>query len=176
MKKQIMIPGVTLAILALITLVYIVPNYSSAQAIEIDMYEFGYTVKDGSQPLHIIAGKEYTFYIRNIGGVEHEFMIVKDPERVNSDLKNLVKSYLDMGMTFEEIYEALEGEHHELEEAWSEENIFIDVLRLGPGESDSFTVKIDSPGTYYVVCLVLKGSAPDTHLDRGMIMELNVTS
>ena len=174
MKKQILIPGITAVILVAIAIAFLMPMGASANEIEVDMYEFGYIVKDGSLPLKLRAGEEYTLKITNIGGVEHEFMIVTDPDRVNSDIKSLVNDYLAQGMSFDEIFEALEEEHHELEEEWESEGIFIDVVRLGPGQSDVMTLKFDSPGTYYIVCLVLKGSAPDTHADMGMKAELIV--
>jgi len=176
MKRQILIPGVTALVLAAIAITFLIPMGASANEIEVDMYEFGYIVKNGDLPIELKVGEEYTLKITNIGGVEHEFMIVTDPDRVNTDVKSLVDEYLAQGLSFDEIFEILEEEHHELEEAWESEGIFLDVVRLGPGESDILTLKFDSEGTFYIVCLVLKGSAPNTHYDMGMVAQLRVVS
>jgi len=154
---------------------FIMPSMTAGKVIEVEMFEFGYRLADGQFPIELKAGETYTFKTRNIGGVEHEIMIVKDPDRVLSDVKEMFNGFMEQGMSVEEAIEALEGVHHELEEQWEADGIFVDVLRLGPGESGELIVSIDEPGTYYMVCLVLRGSAPDTHMDRGMQAQIRVS-
>ena len=174
MKKNILIPMVTALLLAAIVAVYFVPLGASAKEISIKLYEFGYQLEDGDFPLKLKAGEVYTFKVVNIGGVEHELMIVTDPDFVIQDIKSAVNEYISQGVSIDDIDEKLDEEHHEFEERWVEAGVYIEGVKLGPGEETTFEVKIDQPGTYYMVCLVFKGSAPDTHADRGMIAEVIV--
>jgi len=97
-------------------------------------------------------------------------MPVKDKDLILKEIREKVEELKAKGMDEEAIEES--HEIHEIHEKHSL-GVFVngekkDDVDVEPGESVTFILKLDNPGEYYYVCLVLHGTFPKTHADLGM--------
>lgn len=118
----------------------------------IEMYEFGYRLREGELPLEARPGQQLKIKLVNTGGVVHELMIFSDKESVDPILSSWSEASQDL--------------HHELE------GVVLGEWRLEPGEEEVIELSFDKPGTYWAVCLETKGSSPLTHAHKGMVSPL----
>jgi uncharacterized cupredoxin-like copper-binding protein len=141
--------------------------------ITIKMREFAFVIEGGS-PLRIKAGETVQVKVVNEGVVEHELMVVRDKDRVLKMMREVIDARVEEGLEGKELIEAVEHEHHEVGEEMEKENLLLAKIELEPGEEGVLELRIDEPGTYWMVCLELEGSAPETHQEEGMVAQLIV--
>jgi uncharacterized cupredoxin-like copper-binding protein len=138
------------------------------------MREFSYLVEGGSLPLRLRAGVTYTLNVVNEGVVEHELMIVRSKDAMIGMVHEILYELGEEGLSGEELIEAFEHEHHEMEEAMESQGLLLFEIELEAGEEGVLTVTFDEPGVYWIVCVELEGSLPDTHADLGMVAQIIV--
>ncbi len=106
------------------------------------LYATEYAFSDGKETnptITVKVGDTVNITVRNVGKVEHEFMIVQD---LNASIS------------------------HVKEGKGSPTPAFGAVLNdIDPDEEDTMTFKADKPGTYYYVCLA---DDPEIHAKLGM--------
>ena len=162
------------AILIIIGIYYAASIMDGGKTITIKMMEFSYQVEGGSFPLRLVRGETYILKVVNIGGAEHELMIVRNKDMMIEMSQDLINSLLDEGKSEGELIKAFEHAHHEMEEEMVKNGNLLYTLELGPGEEGTLKVSFADPGTYYIVCMEMEGSAPKTHADMGMVAEIIV--
>lgn len=136
--------------------------------------EFAFIIEGTSFPLKIKAGETIKIKFINEGAVEHELMIVKDKDQVLKMAHALIEELQAQGFSGEDLIKAFEERHHEMEEDIEKRGLLLFKVELGSGEEIIKELKIDTPGTYWAVCLELEGSAPKTHTDMGMYAQIIV--
>ncbi len=140
---------------------------SSPGEITIRMREFSYVLEAGDWPLILKAGETYRMRIINDGAVVHEAMVVRDAGKVLEIMDESLRELESLsGEDFEKAFEKM---HHEVEEHLEEEGLMLlEADDLAPGEETVMELKLDEPGTYWIVCMEVEGTLPKTHLHAGM--------
>ncbi|MDJ0269316.1 MAG: hypothetical protein NXY59_01980 [Aigarchaeota archaeon] len=94
-------------------------------------------------------------------------MVVKDKDAMLTEIRDTVNELKAQGLDEEDI----EGSHeiHEIHEKYAEEDVAVE-----PGETKTFFLKFDAPGTYSYLCTELAATFPDTHADEGMVGKIVV--
>jgi uncharacterized cupredoxin-like copper-binding protein len=131
---------------------------------DIELRESSFAVKDGGTSISVRAGETVVFKIINVGGVDHEFMVVTDKDEVLTLASQKISELLD---EFGEDEEAVEHEYEEWHEMLHHmrSDLMLLMVHLEPGESETVEFMFDEPGTYWMVCLELHGSFPNTHAE-----------
>jgi uncharacterized cupredoxin-like copper-binding protein len=112
--------------------------------VTVEMTDFAYSPSSITIP----AGEPITLTVKNIGNVEHDFVV----EKIDATTK-VIK---DSGS----------NAHH----AHGEEQNYDLHISAGAGETGVIQLTISEPGTYKVICTV------EGHEEAGMIGELTVLS
>ena len=170
---KIIIPSLLVVAIVVGASAWLFGGLSGSKEITIKMREFAYELEDGDWPLILKAGENYKVRIVNIGAVKHEIMIVKDKDVVLKEIDGVLGGLENAEpREFEEAYEEA---HHEVEEKLEDAGIMVGELgALEPGEETVVELRIDEPGTYWLVCVEVEGSIPQTHLHEGMASQLIV--
>jgi uncharacterized cupredoxin-like copper-binding protein len=166
-----------IVVVAAVSFLYLIPR--GPTEISLTAQEFGFNQPSGGPTIRIKSGEQVKIVLVNRGGMDHEFMIVKNVESFHSELDKKVMELQGMGMSMEEIMESEELEmlHHKY--------VVMDVLTVNgvkesevevePGERKEFFLTLTEPGTYYYVCAEVVGVFPHSHIDRGMWGVIEVT-
>ncbi len=177
MSDRLFLLGSGLVVLVMVILGFFIfypePN---VKAYEVDLSDFTFILRDGEFPITVKVGQTIIFKLRNVGGFDHEFMIVT-PEMKDMMLNKAVEvlnELKEMGLSGEELLEMYEEEvgGHGMEMG---EGMIL-MVRLDPGESTQVEVSFDEPGTYYIMCIEAGGTAEAgvSHAHQGMVAELVV--
>jgi len=148
----------------------------SIREIKLEAWDFGYNGQTGGPTIRMKAGEPIRIILINKGGVEHEFMPVKDKDGFLKKIHDTVAELQTKGLDEDEI-----EHHHEIHEIHEENSLGVivddephDDVDVEPGEEVTFMLKIDTPGTYSYLCAEFDGTFPDVHADRGMSGKLIV--
>jgi len=98
--------------------------------------------KDTNPTLTVRVGDTVQITVRNVGGIDHEFMVVKD---LNASIAQVEQ-----------------GKSHPMPAFGT---MMTGMVNLHPREEKTVTFTADKPGTFYYVCLEEK---PDVHAKLGM--------
>ena len=148
----------------------------NVKAYEVELSDFIFIPKKGSFPITVNAGETVLFKVRNVGGFDHEFMIVtaEMKDMMLNKAAQVLSELLEMGLSGSELLEEYE---HEMGGHGGEmgEGMFL-MLRLEPGEELEGKVTFHEPGTYYVICIEAGGTAEagKSHAHQGMVAEIIV--
>lgn len=95
------------------------------------------------------VGDRVKITLRNVGGTDHELLVVADKDRAIND----------------------EKARREPELAFPE----AEIEDVEPGEEKSVTFTVNRAGTFYFLCLEKGGTTPLLHAEKGMIGTFIVT-
>jgi len=138
-----MLKRILLMLLSLILLTACASQPSkSATDITVEMIDFAYNPSSITVP----AGKPVTVTVKNIGNIEHDFVV----EKIDATTKVIKDSGSDA--------------HH----AHGEEQNYDLHISANAGDTSVFQLTVSEPGTYKVFCSV------EGHEEAGMIGELVV--
>lgn len=178
MVKTVVLVGIAAVIVAVGVGAYgLVALQPQIQEFTVETREFGFDGASGGT-MRMKAGETVRITLINVGGAEHEFMVVRDKDQFLSDLDKAIKDLIAKGLDKEEIEEAEEIETIHMMAVGQimtgqDEEHDVDVE---PRETRTFTLKIDEPGTYWYLCAELDATFPQTHAHRGMFAQLIVES
>jgi plastocyanin len=164
----IVIAAVVVVVAAVAGLFLLAP---SGREIKLEMMEFSFNGTSGGPVIKAKVGETIKIVLTNKGVVVHEFMIVKDLEGFREALRKTVDMLREKGLDEEAITNS--NELHLVHHAYIAVEPMVGWFRehhilLKSGESVTFTVTFDRPGTYYYVCASLSGTFPEPHINRGM--------
>jgi len=175
MSDRAFLFGSAIVVVVLVALVFFMffPA-TEVKSYEVELSDFVFVLKDGEFPIKVKVGETIRFKIRNVGGFEHEFMIVTADmkDKMADEALDLINSLMDMGLSGEDLLEEFEKRfetHHE------EEGVLLEVV-LEPGEETVVEIVFEEPGTCYIICLEAEGTieAGKTHFHQGMFAEIIV--
>lgn len=144
------------------------------QIFTIGMREYSFKITDNIFPLKIKTGELFQIKLTNEGVLPHELMLVKDKDKIFEVVNNILADLTSQG---------LEGNMNEYIDKYVEahkkmitdnSDIIIGSWILSTGDQNNIDLKIYEPGTYWLVCLEMGGTAPKTHLHRNMFAEITV--
>jgi uncharacterized cupredoxin-like copper-binding protein len=113
-----------------------------ASAVTVEMSDFAYSPASMVVP----AGQSVTFTIKNVGNIEHDFVVEK------------------IDATTDVVQDSGSEAHH----AHGQEQNYDLHVSAGAGETSVFQLTVAEPGTYKVFCSV------EGHEEAGMVGELTV--
>ncbi|MCS7095023.1 MAG: hypothetical protein NZ988_04360 [Thaumarchaeota archaeon] len=142
-----------------------------ARTLRLEAFEFGFDGHFGGPTLRVKVGETLRITLVNRGGIEHEFMVVRDVNEFLEQIQLKVRELQAKGLKEEQIKTSEEIE--EIHENFvavklmvgGKESMEVEVDR---GETAQFEVTFRAPGTFYYVCAEFEATFPSTHADRGM--------
>ncbi len=174
MDKKIL-AGLGIAVVAVI-IIFGFMMMPTATTYEVQLTEYRFIIKGVSEPLTVKAGETVIFKIKNVGGVEHEFMIVSDrmKEMMLERATELFQDLQAQGLSGEELIEKFEEEFAHAEEGM-EQGMLGEII-LEPGEEGTLEVTFEEPGTYWIICVEVEGTGEfgKTHAHEGMVFKVVV--
>ena len=161
---------VVVAIVAVLASFYLVQP--QIREIKLETWEFGYNGPRGGPTIKMKVGETVKITLVNRGGVEHEFMIVKNAEEMLNEMKQVIEELKAEGLDKEEIEK--NPELMEIHEKYIVEGVIIvdnkavKDVKVERGETKEFLLRFNEPGTYTYICAELAATFPQTHADLGM--------
>jgi uncharacterized cupredoxin-like copper-binding protein len=139
---------------------------------DINMVDYGYN-SDGFAPtLTVKAGQEVKITLRNIGDHDHEFLVVEDKEESLKLLKDVIDELDLTDLSEEEKMMEYEERIEEIEDTILAFGIHQHEMEPGVERVLEFVIEI--PGTYWYTCLLVDGTWPESHQEKGMVGQLIV--
>ena len=149
---------------------------AGVKAYEVELSDFIFILKNGEFPITVKAGDTVVFKVRNVGGFDHEFMIVTSDmkESMLNKAYKVLSELREKGLSGADLLEEYEhemgGHGGEMDEG------MLLMLRLKPGEESQGEITFHEPGTYYILCIEAGGTADagKSHAHQGMVAEIVV--
>ncbi len=173
MNKSYIIVLVVAIVLAGVVLGAMFLMGGGPKVIEVELREFSFAVKGESPPLRVKAGEPIIFKAVNRGVVVHELMIVSDKDRlINLATQKLAELYTQYGDDIDTVEVKFKEWHEEIH--MKEHGLILKSVEFEPGESKEIQFTFEEPGTYWLVCMEIEATYPQTHADQGMFLEIIV--
>ncbi|MEM2233651.1 MAG: hypothetical protein QXP81_08960 [Nitrososphaerota archaeon] len=170
MKRGLLI-AVALVVVAVAASAFFLLAPSGPREIKLEMREFGFNAPSGGPTIRAKVGETIRIVLVNVGGADHEFMVVSDKDGFLKQLHQVIEELRAKGLDEEKIEtsEEVEEVHHHFTavELMVGNDRKMDV-ELEPRESATITLRFDRPGTYYYLCADMGLTFPEIHADRGM--------
>lgn len=170
-RRVLLLAALAIVVIAVVAAVFFLLAPSGPREVRLEMYEFGFNGPTGGPAIRAKVGETIRIVLVNRGGAEHEFMVVGDKDGFLNALHQKISELKAKGMDEDEIEESeeLEELHHHYAAAMLMvgDKMEHDVV-LKRGETETVTLRFDSPGTYHYLCAELDLTFPETHADRGM--------
>lgn len=171
MKRGLLLVGALVVVVAAAASAFFLLAPSGPREIRLEAREFGFNGPSGGPTIRAKVGETIRIVLVNMGGADHEFMVVSDKDGFLQRLHQVIAELRAKGLDEEKIEtsEEVEEVHHHFTAVeltvGNERKMDVEVE---PRESATFTLRFDRPGTYYYLCADMGLTFPEVHADRGM--------